>query len=81
MYDEETTTPSTGHERKTDVVRHPHGQHDPMHLRFGHGSGVHPWLVGKGSGQWRDIQNDFTRFFYSYRRHDWVPFWYQTHAK
>ena len=81
MYDQETSNPSPRHEGKADAVRHVDGQHDPVHLRFSHGRGVHPWLVGKGSGQWRDIQNDFTRFFYSYRRHDWVPEWYQTHAK
>ena len=81
MYDEEATTTNTGHERKTDAVRHSDGQHDPVHLCFGHGSGVYPWSMGKGSGQRRDIQNDFTRFFYTYRRHDWVPVWYQTHAK
>jgi hypothetical protein len=37
--------------------------------------------LGQGGGQRRDFQNDFTRFFYSYRRHDWVPVWYQTHAE
>ena len=81
MYDEETSTTNTGHEGKADAVRHAHGKYDPVHLRFGHGGGVHPWLVGKGSGQWRDIQNDFTRFFNAHRRHDWVPVWYQTHAE
>ena len=81
MYDEEATTPSAGHEGKADAVRNPDGKHDPVHLCFGHGRGVYPWIVGKGSGQLRDIQNDFTRFFNSHRRHDWVPVWYQTHAK
>jgi len=81
MYDKKTTTTRTGHEREADTVRHAHGKHDPVHLRFGHGVCVSPWLVGKGSGQWRDIQDDFTRFFYSYRRHDWIPEWYQTHAE
>ena len=78
MYDKEACS---GHERKVDAVRHANGQHDPLHLRFGHGSGVHPWLVGKGSRQWRDIQNDFTSFQYFDRRHDWLPVWYQTNAK
>ena len=78
MYDQEACT---GHERKTDAVRHTDGQHNLVHLGAGHGRGVHPWFVGQGSRQRRDFQNDFTRFFYSYRRHDWVPVWYQTHAE
>jgi hypothetical protein len=78
MYDKETCT---RHERKADAVRYVDGKHDIVHLRFGYGNCVYPWIVGKGSGQRRDIQDDFTRVFYSYRRHDWVPFWYQTHAK
>ncbi len=52
-----------------------------MYLRIGHGNQLYVGFVGQGSGQRRDFQNDFTRFFYSYRRHDWVPVWYQTHAK
>jgi hypothetical protein len=43
---------------------------------------VFSFLLGLwGSRQRRDIQNDFTRFFYSYRRHDWLPIWYQTNAE
>ena len=68
MYDEETSTTNTGHERKADAVCDLDGKHNPVHLRFGHGYGVSPWIVGKGSGQCRDLQNDFTRFFYTYRR-------------
>ena len=78
MYDQET---NTGHEREADALRDAHGQHYIVHLGAGHGRGVHPWFVGQGSRQRRDIQNDFTRFFYSYRRHDWVPEWYQTNAE
>ena len=77
----QTTETADRSERKADAVRHADGQHDPVHLRFGYGHGVSIWLVGKGSGQRRNLQNDFTRFFYSYRRHDWVPVWYQTHAE
>ncbi len=81
MYDQETAGTDTGHQRKTDAVRHADGKHHPVHLCFGHGHGVSIWFVGQGSGQRGDIQNDFTRFFYSYRRHDWVPVWYQVNAK
>ena len=81
MYDEEATTTSAGHQREADALCNPDGEHNPVHLRFGHGSGVSPWIMVKGSGQCRDIQNAFTRFFYTYRRHDWVPVWYQTHAE
>ena len=69
------------HERTTNVLGNIHGQHNIVHLCFGYGHSLSPWFVGQGSRQRRDIQNDFTRFFYSYRRHDWVPEWYQTNAK
>jgi hypothetical protein len=86
LYDQETSTQTNqetpdGDKRKVDAVGHTYGKHNPMYLRVGHGGQLYVGLVGKGSGQRRDIQNDFTRFFYSYRRHDWVPVWYQTHAK
>ena len=77
----QTTTASAGHQRETDAVRHADGKHNPLHLGAGHGRSLYPRTLGKRSGQRRDFQNDFTRFFYSYRRHDWVPEWYQTHAK
>jgi len=78
MYDQKT---ATRHEREVDPVRHPDGKHDTVHLCFSHGILLSPWSVGERSRQRRDIQNDFTRFFYSYRRHDWIPVWYQTHAE
>jgi len=78
MYDQET---STRHEREADPVCHLDGQHYIVHLCAGYGRSLHPRFVGKGGGQRRDIQNDFTRFFYSYRRHDWIPEWYQTYAE
>ena len=86
MYDQEANTKnapqaSAGHQGKADAVRHADGKHDIVHLRLGYGNRLHAWTLGKGSGQRRDLQDDFTRFFYSYRRHDWVPVWYQTHAK
>jgi len=82
MYETNSTkdTPD-GNKRKVDAVGHTDGQHDPVHLRFSHGVRLSPWSVGERSRQRRDIQNDFTRFFYSYRRHDWLPEWYQTNAK
>ena len=78
MYDKETCT---RHQREANALCNPDGKHDPVHLCFGDGRRFHPWTVGQGGGQRRDIQNDFTRFFYSYRRHDWIPEWYQTNAK
>ena len=85
MYDQETDTnpsqASAGHEGKADAVRHPDGKHHPVHFRIGNGNQLYAWFVGQGSGQRRDLQDDFTRVFYSYRRHDWVPVWYQTHAE
>ena len=81
MYDQETRNTDTGHKRQANTMGYSNGKHDIVHLGFGYGVCLSPRFVGKGSGQRRDIQNDFTRFFYSYRRHDWVPVWYQTHAK
>ena len=86
MYDQEANTQTrqetaNGDKGKTDVVGYAHGQQHPVHLRIGHGGQLYARIVGQRSGQRRDIQDDFTRFFYSYRRHDWVPVWYQTHAK
>jgi len=81
MYDKETCTSSSRHQREVDSLCYFDGKHDPVHLCFGHGSGVYPWIVGKGSRQWRDLQNDFTRLQYLDRRHDWLPVWYQTYAE
>ena len=85
MYDQEANTPTTetpdGNKRKVDVVGHIDGQLHPVHLRIGNGGQLYVRFVGQRSGQRRNLQDDFTRFFYSYRRHDWVPVWYQTHAE
>jgi hypothetical protein len=86
MYDQEATTKtsqktSDGDKGKTDTVGYADGKHNPMYLRIGYGNQLYVGTMGQGSGQRRDFQDDFTRFFYSYRRHDWVPVWYQTHAK
>ena len=86
MYDQEANT-KTGQEtadrseRKADAVGNSNGKRDPVHLRIGNGGQLYVRFVGQGSGQRRNLQDDFTRFFYSYRRHDWVPVWYQTHAE
>jgi len=81
MYDQEARSTDTGHKREADAVRHADGQRNIVHLRLGYGNRLYAWFVGKGSGQRRDLQDDFTRVFYSHRRHDWVPEWYQTHAE
>jgi len=85
MYDQETDTKpketSVGDQRKTNTVGNSDGKQYPMYLRVGYGARLYVGTMGKGSGQRRDFQDDFTRFFYSYRRHDWIPEWHQTHAK
>ena len=81
MYDQETDRTDTRHQREANSLRHTDGKHNPVHLCFSHGVLLSPWSVGERSRQRRDIQNDFTRFFYSYRRHDRLPEWYQTNAK
>ena len=81
LYDKETNTPTNRSERKTDFMGHADGKRNPMYLRIGYGNQLYVGLVGEGSGQRRNFQDDFTRFFYSYRRHDWIPEWYQTYAK
>jgi hypothetical protein len=86
MYDQEANTQTAKKaadrsERKADAVGNSDGKRNIVHLRIGYGNQLYAWFVGKGSGQRRDLQDDFTRVFYSYRRHDWVPVWYQTHAE
>ena len=86
MYDQEANTQNAPqanarHQGKANPLGHPHGKHDPVHLCLGYGNRLYAWPLGQGSGQRRNLQDDFTRFFYSYRRHDWVPVWYQTHAE
>jgi len=83
LYDQETNSQETRNrsERKADAVGNTHGQRNPLYLSIGNGDRFHVGSVGQGSGQRRNFQDDFTRFFYSYRRHDWIPVWYQTHAK
>ena len=83
MYDQETdkTQASDRGERKANPLGDTDGKRNPVHLCIGYGGQLYAWPLGKRSGQRRNLQDDFTRFFYSYRRHDWIPVWYQTHAK
>ena len=86
MYDQETHNQTHQEatdrsERETDSVGDSHGKRNPVHLCIGYGNQLYAWPLGQRSGQRRDIQDDFTRFFYSYRRHDWLPEWYQADAK
>ena len=85
MYDQETNSSCEEtrdrSEGKADSVRHIDGKHYLVSLCFGYGNRLYAWPLGQRSGQRRDIQDDFTRFFYSYRRHDWLPEWYQANAK
>ena len=83
MYDQETdkTQASDRGERKANPLGDTDGKRNTVHLCIGYGGQLYAWPMGKRSGQRRDIQNDFTRFFYSYRRHDWLPEWYQTQSE
>ena len=85
MYDQETDKTNQKatdrSERKANAVGDSNGKRNPVHLCFGYGGQLYAWPLGKRSGQRRDIQDDFTRFFYTYRRHDWLPEWYQADAK
>ena len=85
MYDQEADSQIqealAGHKGQADVVRYADGQHNPVHLRIGYGNQLYAWPLGQRSGQRRNLQDDFTRFFYTYRRHDWIPEWYQTYAE
>jgi len=85
MYDQKTNSQkketSDRGERETNSVGDADGKRNPVHLCIGYGSQLYAWPLGKRSGQRGNIQDDFTRFFYSYRRHDWLPEWYQADAK
>ena len=81
MYDQESNETTDRSQRETDPLGDSHGKRNPVHLCFGYGGQLYAWPLGQRSGQRRDIQDDFTRFFYSYRRHDWLPEWYQADAK
>ena len=85
MYDQKTDSQnketSDRSERKANSVGDTNGKRNPVHLCIGYGNQLYAWPLGKRSGQRRDIQDDFTRFFYTYRRHDWLPEWYQADAK
>jgi len=85
MYDQKTNSQnketSDRSKRKINNVGDADGKRNPVHLCYGYGRQLYAWPLGQRSGQRRNIQNDFTRFFYTYRRHDWVPEWYQTQSE
>lgn len=85
MYDQETDkthqeTSDRG-KRETNDVGDADGKRNPVHLCFGYGGQLYAWPLGKRSGQRGNLQDDFTRFFYTYRRHDWLPEWYQAQSE
>ena len=81
MYDQESNQTTDRSQRQTNPLGDTNGKRNPVHLCIGYGGQLYAWPLGQRSGQRRDIQDDFTRFFYSYRRHDWLPEWYQADAK
>jgi len=86
MYDQEANTKTgqkaaDGDKGKANAMGDVDGQQHPMHLCLGYGGQLYAWPLGQRGGQRRNLQDDFTRFFYSYRRHDWIPEWYQANAK
>ena len=85
MYDQKTDSQnketSDRSERKANSVGDADGKRNPVHLCIGYGSQLYAWPLGKRSRQRGNIQDDFTRFFYSYRRHDWLPEWYQAQSE
>jgi len=81
MYDQQADKTINRSEGQVNPMGDSNGKRNAVHLCFGYGNQLYAWPLGKRSGQRRDIQDDFTRFFYSYRRHDWLPEWYQADAK
>jgi len=69
------------HQRQTGLHSNDLRNANPLFLRVGNGGRLYVGVMGKGSGQRGNLQNDFTRFFYTYRRHDWIPEWYQTEPR
>jgi hypothetical protein len=67
-----------GHQRQACLHRHYLRDPDPVFLRIGYGNRLYVGAMGKGSGQRRNLQNDFTSIQYPNWRDDWVPEWYQT---
>jgi hypothetical protein len=69
------------HQRQTCLHSHNMRDSDPVFLRIKHGGRLYVGAMGKGSGQRRDFQNDFTSLQYPNWRDDWVPEWYQTEPR
>jgi len=82
MYDQEADNETSDRsQRQVNPMGDSHGKRNPVHLCFGYGRQLYAWPLGQRGGQRRNLQDDLTRFFYTYRRHDWIPEWYQTYAK
>ena len=69
--------------REGQIGLHRHNLRDtyPVFLRIGHGNRLYVGAMGKGSGQRRNLQNDFTSVQYPNWRDDWIPEWYQTEPR
>ena len=67
-----------GHQGQAGLHGHNLRNADPVFLRVMHGGRLYVGAMGKGSGQRRNLQNDFTSIQYPNWRDDWVPEWYQT---
>jgi hypothetical protein len=67
-----------GHQGQISLHSHDLRDAYPVLLRIGHGNQLYVGAMGKGSGQRRNLQNDFTSIQYPNWRDDWVPEWYQT---
>ena len=67
-----------GYQRQASLHSHNLRNADPVFLRIGYGNQLYVGAMGKGSGQRRNLQNDFTSIQYPNWRDDWVPEWYQT---
>jgi hypothetical protein len=66
------------HKGQTSLHSHNLRDTHPVFLRVMHGGRLYVGAMGQGSGQRRNLQNDFTSIQYPNWRDDWVPEWYQT---
>jgi hypothetical protein len=69
------------HQRQTGLHSNNLRDADPVYLRVKHGGLLYVGAMGKGSGQRRNLQNDFTSIQHPNWRHDWIPEWYQTEPR
>ena len=66
------------HKGQTGLHRYHLRNTYPVFLRIGYGNQLYVGAMGQGSGQRRNLQNDFTSIQYPNWRDDWIPEWYQT---